>query len=76
MSEYSVWCVFEDCKGFIWIGTHKGPNRYDGIKFKLFKYDINDPISLSGNEVTSLLEDKFGNLWVGTSGGLNKYNLN
>jgi ligand-binding sensor domain-containing protein len=37
LSGNSIWCVLKDRKGFIWIGTHEGLNRYDGIKFKEFK---------------------------------------
>jgi len=40
-----------------------------------YKNDPDDSLSLSQNEVVSILEDHNGNLWVGTnSGGLNKFN--
>ncbi|WP_158973617.1 sensor histidine kinase [Cellulophaga sp. L1A9] len=68
-------CVIEDSKGFIWIGSNNGLNRYDGYQSKIFKYDPNNSNTISENWVTSLLEDKEGNIWIGTEGGgLNHYN--
>ena len=75
LSGNSIWCVLKDRKGFIWVGTLDGLSRYDGRKFKVFKYSLDDPKSLSANEVKALYEDKSGTLWVGTwGGGLNRYN--
>ena len=28
-----VRCIYQDSKGFIWIGTYEGLSRYDGYKF-------------------------------------------
>ncbi|SDF45493.1 ligand-binding sensor domain-containing protein [Cellulophaga baltica] len=68
-------CVIEDSRGFIWIGSNNGLNRYDGYQSKIFKYDPNDSNTISENWITSLLEDKEGNIWIGTEGGgLNHYN--
>ncbi len=38
--------MIQDSKGFMWIGTHEGLNRYDGQKFKVFKHSVDDPNSL------------------------------
>lgn len=66
--------VIKDKKGFIWIATSDGLNRYDGVDFKVFKYDESNPNSISGNNIRCLLEDSDGNIWVGTlNHGLNKY---
>jgi len=66
--------VIQDSKGFIWIGTNNGLNRYDGYQSKVFKYDANNSNTISDNLITSLLEDSHGNIWIGTSGGgLNLY---
>ncbi|KAA5827684.1 hypothetical protein FPF71_02250 [Algibacter amylolyticus] len=67
--------IIQDSKGFIWIGTNNGLNRYDGYQFKIFKYDANNTNTISDNLITNLLEDSNGNIWIGTSGGgLNLYN--
>ena len=66
--------VIQDSKGFIWIGTNNGLNRYDGYQSTVFKYDANNSNTISDNLITSLLEDSNGNIWIGTSGGgLNLY---
>ncbi len=54
--------------GFIWLGTQDGLARFDGIQFKFWKNDTNDPRSLPANEVVSLLPLE-NRIWVGTSDG-------
>lgn len=69
LADNNVNCIFQDSKGFIYICTNNGLNRYDGHEFKLYKYDDRDPTSISNNFVTSIAEDKAGNIWIATSGG-------
>lgn len=69
-----VTCIIQDKKGFLWVGTSHGLNRYDGYTFVSYKNDPKNDGSISNNKIHSLYEDKKGVLWVGTSGGLNKYN--
>ncbi|KAB1070902.1 GHKL domain-containing protein [Tamlana haliotis] len=67
--------IIQDSKGFIWIGTNNGLNKYDGYQSKIYTYDANNNNSISDNWITSLLEDSYGNIWIGTDGGgLNLYN--
>ena len=44
-------------------------NKFDGYTFTVYKHNLNDPNSLSGNWILTMLEDKSGTLWVGTDGG-------
>ncbi|MBE0571757.1 MAG: response regulator [Ignavibacteriaceae bacterium] len=75
LSEGSAWCILQDSKGFLWIGTADGLNRYDGYQFKIFRNIHSDLNSISNSQVLSILEDKTGTLWIGTDGGgLNKFN--
>jgi ligand-binding sensor domain-containing protein/signal transduction histidine kinase len=74
LSQSVVNVVLQDRKGFLWVGTEDGLNRYDGYSFKVYKPDADDPFSLSDRWITSLAEDPQGNLWIGTRlGGLNLY---
>lgn len=57
----------------MWFGTKDGLDRYDGVSFRHFKYDRNNPRSLGNNFVTSLYEDIEGNIWVGTDVGVYIY---
>ena len=74
LSDSFIRCVIQDSKGFLWIGTSDGLDRYDGYNLKVFKFSPNDINSLGANSIRALYEDKLGTLWVGTlGGGLNKY---
>lgn len=74
LSSNSVNDVIQDRKGFLWLGTEEGLNRYDGFSFKKYKHKINETNSLSHNNILSLCEDKDGIIWIGTDGGgLNKF---
>ncbi|HVR98236.1 MAG TPA: two-component regulator propeller domain-containing protein [Thermoanaerobaculia bacterium] len=64
----------EDRQGFLWIGTQAGLVRFDGSRFKTFRSDPDDPSTLGGSYVRSLLAATDGRLWIGTfSGGLSVY---
>ncbi|MFT3740724.1 MAG: two-component regulator propeller domain-containing protein [Breznakibacter sp.] len=66
--------IIQDKKGFIWIGTWNGLNKYDGYKCEIYKPLHHDRSTLTNKEVTALLEDREGFIWIGTSNGLNKLN--
>ncbi|MEQ9052514.1 MAG: two-component regulator propeller domain-containing protein, partial [Marinoscillum sp.] len=66
LSTGTVNCVFKDSKGFIWIGTVDGLNRYNAYSIKIFKTDPNDPASIGGNIISTIAEDHLGRIWVGT----------
>lgn len=54
----SIYGLFQDSKGFIWIANNDGLTRYDGFEFKTY---INaGQTSRSGNQVE---EDKYGRIW-------------
>ena len=74
LSQSVVNIILQDQKGFLWVGTDDGLNRYDGYNFKVYKPDTNDPYSLSDRSITAIVEDEQGYLWIGTRlGGLNRY---
>ncbi len=73
LSHNTVMDLLQDHKGFLWLGTADGLDRYDGESFQVFRHSVRDGRSLSSNEVQCLLEDRQHRLWVGTSsGGLNR----
>jgi ligand-binding sensor domain-containing protein/AraC-like DNA-binding protein/nitrogen-specific signal transduction histidine kinase len=63
LANNSVIYMCQDKKGFIWIGTLNGLNRYDGHSFITFLPE-KDKISLADNRVRSIKEDKNGFLWI------------
>lgn len=73
ISENATRCFLKDRKGFIWVGTIDGLNRYDGYRFHTYHADPRDSNAISGNYITDIAEDAAGNIWVGTEKGLNLY---
>src|SRR5512145_2514420 len=74
LSQSSVNVIFQDSRGFMWLGTEDGLNRYDGYTFKTYKPDPDVPESLSDRWITAIVEDAEGYLWIGTrQGGLNRF---
>src|SRR5688572_16705591 len=59
--------VVQDHKGYIWLSTINGLQRYDGNKFLTFRNDKNDPSSLPADDITFVYEDGTKNLWVLTA---------
>lgn len=74
LSNNQIKSFLKDSKGFLWVGTASGLNRYDGYKFKVFKYNSNDTASLVNNDVTKLFEGPEGKMWVQTSTDICIYN--
>lgn len=62
--------LFQDSKGFLWIGTDGGLNRFDGYEFRRFQHDENDPLSLPDNNIFGVNEDSQGIIWALTPNGL------
>ncbi|MCY7295009.1 ligand-binding sensor domain-containing diguanylate cyclase [Alteromonas sp. a30] len=58
--------VIQDKRGFLWIATEGGLNRYDGFNFVEFKYRAND--KQSSNVISDLTIDTAGDLWLATLG--------
>ena len=73
MSAYIALCVYQDKTGYLWFGTLRGLDRYDGYNFKTYKNEPGNTNSIANASVNTLYEDKEGKFWVGTSGGLDKF---
>lgn len=73
LSHSRVTCILKDSRGYVWIGTAAGLNRYDGYEVKVFRYDARDTLSINANDVTGIFEDPAGKIWVRTTGGHNIY---
>ena len=59
----------QDLNGYMWIGTYQSAlRRYDGYKYKLYTNDPQNPNSMGGNWMESLLADSKGFIWIGTLG--------
>lgn len=65
--------VMQDSRGFYWIGTEDGLNRFDGSYCKIFRNIKNDSTSISSNVCSNILEDANGDIWIATHMGMNRY---
>ena len=65
--------IFQDKRGFIWIATEYGLNRFDGLRFSNYKHVSGNSTSIKNNYVRTLFEDSRQNLLVGCIDGLMKY---
>src|SRR6476661_2802501 len=74
LSQSSVYCVYQDKAGFIWIGTADGLNRYDGASIKTFRVP-SSPSHLRTSYVRGqIFEDANNNLWFANESGIHCYN--
>lgn len=71
LSFNKVHVITQDAKGFVWMGTADGLNRYDGKSFRTFGIE---ELGTESAFVVSLCADSKGNLWVGTDSGITWYN--
>ena len=67
--------LYQDHKGFVWIGTGNGLYRYDGHHVQSFRNTLQSPHLLPSNEVQCLRDDGYDNLWIGTRQGICRMNL-
>lgn len=75
LSNLNITAIAQDSKGFLWVGTMDGLNRFDGYDFKIYRNIENDTTSLVKNRVEAIYEDSDGILWVSTlNSGLQYYN--
>ena len=69
LSQNTVFSILFDSKGFMWIGTYNGLNRYDGYEFKIFRSSPGSLSGLTNNRVIKLWEDKRNFIWLETYDG-------
>jgi signal transduction histidine kinase/ligand-binding sensor domain-containing protein len=60
----SVQGMVQDHIGFLWFATQGGLVRYDGQNFVTYRYDGNNPNSLSADYIESVFLDSNGLLWL------------
>ena len=72
LSQSTVETIYQDSKGYIWIGTNDGLDRYNGYEFKHYKHDKYDKNSIANNYIVDIIEDKNGYIWVSTTNGLSR----
>ncbi|HJY12443.1 MAG TPA: two-component regulator propeller domain-containing protein, partial [Flavobacterium sp.] len=74
LSSSLINSIYQDSKGYIWIASEDGLNRYDGAKFVIYKHLKNNPDTALNNYVKTIFEDRNKNLFFGFINGLQIYN--
>lgn len=69
----SLTSVLQDRRGFVWIGTEYGLNRFDGYRFAVYTTSRQDTATIVDNEITVMFSDSYGRLWIGSNQGLARY---
>lgn len=73
LTSSKIQSVLQDSRGFLWISTEFGLNRFDGYTFSSYFNVSGVPNSICFNSTICLFNDRDGNLWVGTVKGLDRY---
>ena len=65
LGSNTVYEVFQDSRGFIWIATESGVSIFDGYKFK----NLTSQDGLPDNEIFGFFEDSQKRIWFRTFNG-------
>jgi signal transduction histidine kinase/ligand-binding sensor domain-containing protein len=69
LSQNLVTTLLTDSRGFLWIGTDDGLNRYDGFENRIFRRTITDSTTIASNSIYSLAEAPDNRILVGHNFG-------
>ncbi len=62
LSSDRIFSIHKDARGFMWIGTEEGLNRFDGQEFKIYSKQTHPEMTI--NAVHRMVEDAEGWLWL------------
>ena len=69
LSQMQVMSMFQDSRGYIWVGTKGGLNRFDGEKFKTYT----EKDGLDNMLISNIFEDYSGVIWAITRNGMTSF---
>ena len=71
IQDNSVWSLFKDNAGIIWVGTFsKGLFKYDKNEYRFEHYEYSSfSNSVAYNNISDFIENPDGSVWVATDGG-------
>ena len=75
ISNQNVNTIAEDASGYIWFGTFRGLNRYNGNDFHQY-FNTEDTTSVADNQIKAIYKDSKKRLWVATVNGVSLYGEN
>ena len=69
LAQSVVYSLFQDRKGYLWLGTQAGVSRYDGVNFK----NYNTVNGLTHNTVRHIFQTRDGQIIFSTEDGITVY---
>ena len=72
LSHNSVTAIHQDTKGFMWIGTFDGLNKFNGYEFTVYRNRPGDSTSILNNRIETIYSHK-NYVYIGTKNGLSVY---
>jgi signal transduction histidine kinase/ligand-binding sensor domain-containing protein/DNA-binding NarL/FixJ family response regulator/HPt (histidine-containing phosphotransfer) domain-containing protein len=75
LSQNTVLATLQDSRGFLWIATEDGLDRYDGYTLRHFAHERGSSKGLAGNYIWAVREDRSGDLWIAVKdSGIARFN--
>jgi len=68
-----VYCMLQDSRGYVWIGTESGLARFDGNNMVRYYHSDKDSTSLANDRVNCMYQDSLHTIWIGTDFGLSHF---
>lgn len=68
LSQMQVISIFQDSRGYIWVGTKAGLNCFNGEKF--VSYTSRKFPEIANDHIKQICEDSFGRIWASTITGI------
>lgn len=73
LSNNRAWSIDQDSKGFYWISTTDGLNRFDGKNITSYSHLPEDSTTICSNVINNVCENGNGELIIGTAEGVAVY---
>ncbi|MGC4101207.1 ligand-binding sensor domain-containing protein [Ferruginibacter sp.] len=77
LSSYNIKKIFKDHRGFLWVATQDGINKFDGNSFIKYTHNSEAKHQINGADIREIIEDSVHEkLWIiPTQGNINSISL-
>jgi signal transduction histidine kinase/ligand-binding sensor domain-containing protein/DNA-binding response OmpR family regulator len=69
LSQSTVDWILQDSRGYLWLATESGLDRYDGNSVRVYHRERGNPHALASDYIWTIAEDAHADLWLATDGG-------
>ncbi len=66
LSQNTITAIMKDSKGYLWLGTRDGLNKFDGYNFKIFNSVSDKDFAVLSNRIRTIKEDSLKFIWIKT----------